>query len=426
MGEVRVLVSYSHDGEAHRKAVLNLTNRLRQAGIDAWIDQFEEHQPPESWPDWMRRELDKADFVLVVVTEGYLERFNRDSAAGIGSGVRWESALITAGLYHGRREKARFLPVVLRREDVRLIPTPLDLTTPYVIGETGDADLTALLRVLRGSPAVIPAALGAAPSPGPSLGLLGVAPDPVMEEALAEVRAGRVAEAIGKLNAAAPPRWRGETLAHAFLVRCVLRGRHGELVKAIADFRRFAATATDPHLREAYEVAAARLETSASQFKALFAGPGPVVAAQVWLFCLHLREQREAWKRLDDDLRLALAQDWITDKLNNPGLVGPERDDLANALAEEDPRHPLAEHLVAQTVEALRQHYAEWGAESVLRRVGPEYEVVARTSVDGPSRPELMLLMRRVGSEWRIANFRAAYVIPGWPPRHDEIPASLS
>ena len=84
--DVRVLISYSHDGDAHRKAVLNLANRLRQAGVDAWIDQFEEHAPPESWPDWMRRELDRADFVLVVVTEVYLERFNRESEAGVGSG----------------------------------------------------------------------------------------------------------------------------------------------------------------------------------------------------------------------------------------------------------------------------------------------------------------------------------------------------
>lgn len=35
------------------------------------------------------------------------------------------------------------------------------------------------------------------------------------------------------------------------------------------------------------------------------------------------------------------------------------------------------------------------------------------------------ILMRKVGPDWMVANFTAAYPIPGWPPRSEEIPASM-
>ncbi|NNN38140.1 toll/interleukin-1 receptor domain-containing protein [Streptomyces sp. S3(2020)] len=318
--DVRVLISYSHDGDAHRKTVLNLANRLRQAGIDAWIDQFEEHEPPESWPDWMRRELDRADFVLVVVTKVYLERFNRESEAGVGSGVRWEGALITAGLYHGRRYKARYLPVVLREEDRRLVPVPLNLTTSYVVGETGDGDLAPLLRVLRGSPNAVPVTLGSLPED----------------------------------------------------------------------------------------------------------------AARDWQVDLYLGNVREVWRRLDPDLRLALAQDWVLANSGHPEVRGHDRDELADALAEERAGHPLAGALLEGRVAVLREHYAavnpaSWGPVANPRRIGVDHAIVEMGSSSGggsPS-PERSLLMRKVGRAWLVANFRAAYVIPGWPPRQEEIPGAL-
>ncbi|MES5821856.1 toll/interleukin-1 receptor domain-containing protein [Streptomyces sp. RG80] len=316
--DVRVLISYSHDGDAHRKAVLNLANRLRQAGVDAWIDQFEEHAPPESWPDWMRRELDRADFVLVVVTEVYLERFNRESEAGVGSGVRWEGSLITAGLYHGRRDKARFLPVVLREEDRRLIPVPLNLTTSYVVGETGDGDLAPLLRVLKGSPGAVPSGLGSLPED----------------------------------------------------------------------------------------------------------------AARDWQVDLYLGNAGEVWKRLAHDLRLALAQDWILANSAHPEVDGQDQDTLARALAEESPRHALAQPLLEGRMSALREHYAavnpaSWGPAGDPRRIGADHALVVMTSSSDSGAPVRPLLMRREGREWFVANFRAAYVIPGWPPRQEEIPGSL-
>jgi hypothetical protein len=310
--DVRVLISYSHDGDAHREAVLNLANRLRAAGIDAWIDRFEEHEPPESWPDWMRRELTRADFVLVVVTEVYVKRYNRDSAPGEGNGVRWEGAQITSDLYHGRRDKARYLPVVMREADRPLIPVPLNLTTSYVVGETGDGDLAPLLRVLRGSPGAVPVALGSRPED----------------------------------------------------------------------------------------------------------------AARDWQIDLYLGNAGAVWKGLDDNLRLALAQDWILANSDHPQVREHDRDTLAKALSEARPRLALAHRMIEGRMEVLRDHYATmdpsfWGPVANPQPLDTEHVVVVLAPTEGAGE-ERTLLMRSTGSTWLVANFRAAFVLPGWPPRQLE------
>jgi hypothetical protein len=47
-----VFVSYSQDSVEHMEQVLQLSNRLRNDGIDCSIDQYEV-SPPEGWPRWM-------------------------------------------------------------------------------------------------------------------------------------------------------------------------------------------------------------------------------------------------------------------------------------------------------------------------------------------------------------------------------------
>lgn len=160
-------------------------------------------------------------------------------------------------------------------------------------------------------------------------------------------------------------------------------------------------------------------------------GSLPEDAARDWQVDLYLGNVREVWKRLDRDLRLALAQDWVIANSGHPEVRGHDREELANALAEERPRHALSELLLEGRVEVLRGHYAavnpsSWGPAGNPRRIGLDHAIVEMASSDGGSpSPERSLLMRRVGREWFVANFRAAYVIPGWPPRQEEIPGAL-
>ena len=54
--EEKVFISYSWDSPEHCDKVLTLANKLRQEGVDAEIDQYEEC-PEEGWPLWMQNQF---------------------------------------------------------------------------------------------------------------------------------------------------------------------------------------------------------------------------------------------------------------------------------------------------------------------------------------------------------------------------------
>lgn len=80
----RVFISYSHDSYDHRRRVLALSERLREDGIDADLDQYVKGTPREKWPRWMLSRLDWVDFVLLVCTPAYYRRFRGHEAPGRG------------------------------------------------------------------------------------------------------------------------------------------------------------------------------------------------------------------------------------------------------------------------------------------------------------------------------------------------------
>jgi len=175
---VRVFISYSHDSDAHRGRIHDLATRLREHGIDAWIDQFSP-APVEGWPRWMEHQFAQARFVVVACTEPYAERFNRPP--GVGSGVGWESVLIRQELYE-QGGNTRFVPVyfdgsgsvvplVLRPYPRYLLPRDYEDLRKHLLGEFGK-DVPAL-----GSPLVFE---GARPDLGgrPSVKLWNVPPRP--------------------------------------------------------------------------------------------------------------------------------------------------------------------------------------------------------------------------------------------------------
>jgi len=83
-----VFVSYTHDTPEHENRVWELSERLRNDGIDCRVDQQEE-SPAEGWPRWCRNRIKEARFVLVVCTETYRKRYegDDDSAEGLGGQV---------------------------------------------------------------------------------------------------------------------------------------------------------------------------------------------------------------------------------------------------------------------------------------------------------------------------------------------------
>ena len=125
---MRVFISYSHDSTEHMDRVLALSNRLRQEGVDCHIDQYEQ-SPPEGWPQWCDRQVEKSDFVLVACTETYLRRFKGEEAPGFGLGATWEGHIITQELYNAQGKNTKFIPIIFSAQDTAYIPVILQGAT---------------------------------------------------------------------------------------------------------------------------------------------------------------------------------------------------------------------------------------------------------------------------------------------------------
>ena len=118
----KVFISYSHDSPEHAQHVIELAERLRSDGVDAQLDQYVAGTPARGWPRWMEDQLDSSEFVLVICTETYRQRFLGHEEPGIGKGADWEGSLITLELYHDRSDTNKFVPVLFERQDESFTP----------------------------------------------------------------------------------------------------------------------------------------------------------------------------------------------------------------------------------------------------------------------------------------------------------------
>jgi tetratricopeptide (TPR) repeat protein len=193
-----VFISYSHDSPEHRDRVLALTDRLRADGINAMIDLYVQY-PPEGWPAWLEAEISKADFVVMVCSENYLRRFNREDERGTRLGTLWEAEQIRQHLNNAGSASRKFVPVLLGDGSPANIPWPLRGTNIYRV-ETPEG-YEALLRLVTDQPLM----------PMPPLG-------PHMELPPRQRGAAWATEAHSKLAA---------SLAHP-QVEDVFVGRHAE------------------------------------------------------------------------------------------------------------------------------------------------------------------------------------------------------
>jgi hypothetical protein len=156
----KVFISYSHDTVEHQERVLGLADRLRADGIDAEVDQYNA-APPEGWPLWCERQIEAADFVLMVCTETYHRRVKGDEQQGTGLGVVWEAGIIRQLLYDAGALSDKFVPVLFSDGLVEYVPTLIRGRTRYVV-DTEDGYQN-LLRQLIGQPGVVRPVLGATP-----------------------------------------------------------------------------------------------------------------------------------------------------------------------------------------------------------------------------------------------------------------------
>jgi len=160
----KVFITYSHDSQ-NNKRVLDLSNRLRKDGIDCNIDQYE-NSPPEGWPRWTVKQIEDADFVILVCTESYAKRFNGHQDQQKCIDVNWEGAIFTQELYDAMERKTSFIPVIFSRDDLAYIPEYLHAATYFTLDNKNGYE--ALYRVLTNQTLLRPS-LGPKPSFAPKL-----------------------------------------------------------------------------------------------------------------------------------------------------------------------------------------------------------------------------------------------------------------
>jgi len=143
----KVFISYTHDSKEHIELILEIANKLRTEGIDVILDQYEQ-SPAQGWPQWMDQNIKNAEFVIMICTENYYKRVMGEEKDGVGLGIKWEGRLIYQHVYNSDSKSQKFIPVLVKKDDGKFIPTPVQGATHYVITE--DKGYNDLYWYLRG------------------------------------------------------------------------------------------------------------------------------------------------------------------------------------------------------------------------------------------------------------------------------------
>jgi len=164
--EPRVFLSYAHDDESHMADVVNLAIFLERRGIavefDSWYDGSR-----RDWFAWMLREIQAADFVIVVASPMYRRAGDGTAPADAHRGVQAETAVLRDLLYQDRPTwLGRVLPVVLPGRSIDELPA---FSQPYsasnfVLESITDDGAEDLLRALTGQPRYVRPTRGRIPS----------------------------------------------------------------------------------------------------------------------------------------------------------------------------------------------------------------------------------------------------------------------
>lgn len=155
-----IFISYSWDSQEHKEWVLKLANYLiEKAGCNVLLDQFDLAAGKEL-THFMENGLEKADKVIIVLTEGYKRK--ADSRTG---GTGFEYSLISQGLYDLQANNDKFIPIL--RQGTKATSAPVYIGTkvyhPMQENSKFDNDAFNLSRIIYNKPEVVRPETGTIP-----------------------------------------------------------------------------------------------------------------------------------------------------------------------------------------------------------------------------------------------------------------------
>lgn len=124
LNRIRVFISYSHDSEHHLQFVLELAERLIEDGFNCVLDFYLDESPDEGWRAWLETELAAADFVLVICTPDYLERYRVNELVAPDT-ENFSGLVITEDIYNSYATRTKFVPVLPEGGKLQDIIPPL-------------------------------------------------------------------------------------------------------------------------------------------------------------------------------------------------------------------------------------------------------------------------------------------------------------
>jgi len=161
----KVFLSYTHDDEAHRKAVLDFATFLTEQGIDIVLDRWTSGRR-QDWQAWATKNMTESDYVVVIASPGYRRMGDGNGPNDRNIGGQSEAALLR-DLLQGDRNTwtQKILPVLLPGREVDAIPLFLQ---PHAADRYPVESLTVegaedLLRVLTRQPRHVRPPLGPRP-----------------------------------------------------------------------------------------------------------------------------------------------------------------------------------------------------------------------------------------------------------------------
>lgn len=124
----RVFISYVNESDAARKRVRDLADKLREQGVEAWIDQYVD-APEQGWPRWSEEQFAAAEFIVLICTAAYCERY-LEPPSTVSRREAWEGQILRQLLVEAGGNYGRFIPVT-DSDPPPPIPPPLGNLTVY-------------------------------------------------------------------------------------------------------------------------------------------------------------------------------------------------------------------------------------------------------------------------------------------------------
>jgi hypothetical protein len=148
----KVFLSYAHDSEQHKAQVLRFAGLLREQGVDANLDRYD-NGSRQDWYSWMIRQITASDYVLVIASPRYRLVGDGHAPADHNRGVQSEAALLRDLLHADRPTWTRkLLPILLPGATTDHIPLFLQpyCADHYRITEFSPTGIKELTETLSG------------------------------------------------------------------------------------------------------------------------------------------------------------------------------------------------------------------------------------------------------------------------------------